>query len=327
MSKKAEPRFSVTLYSYSKELFTGYYSIEDCLDKVKEAGAQGVEIVSSQHLPEYPNPSTKSMEEFRKNVEMRGLLPVCYGAYADTGIKKGKSVSIDELTECLLKDIKNAHIMGFPVIRLGYDTPIEVIYRTIGEAEKRDIRMGIEIHAPLTVAHPIYLTYKDAIDKMETPYLGFVPDFSGWAKKLPEAILNAFIAHGMPEQLVNTLASAFVMNVELAKLKETMHSKGVPASFDNILDLAYHLVVKGDPKSLKDMLKQSFHVHAKFWSLNDNDMETCIPYDKLLSIVMDSDYSGFITSEYEGYELTDQYDGQDNVLRHINMMRRLLKEA
>lgn len=252
------------------------------------------------------------------------LVPACYGSYTDTGLRKGGIVTIDELAAVLRDDIKYAEIMGFPVIRLGYDTSPDVLYKVIDEVEKKKIKMGIEIHAPITVEHPIYKTFKATFDKLQSPYLGFVPDFSGWAKKLPDAILNYFIQLGLPQQLVDDLAFAFVTDVDIEQLKNNLHSKGVSKDLDFVLDLAYHVVVKGDPQSLRDMLSQSVHIHGKFWSLDENDMETCIPYPELLSIVKESNYSGFITTEYEGYELTPNYDGQDKVMRHNRMMRKYL---
>lgn len=327
MSRFETPKLSVSLYSYTKELYTGYYSIENCLEKVAEAGAEGVEIVNTQHLPGFPNPTLKFMEDFRKGMDKLHLQPACYGTYADTGIRKGGTMTVDEVAQSLFNDIKYAEIMGFPVIRLGYDTPVDVLYRVAEEAEKRKIKMGIEIHAPLTVSHPIYLTYKAAFDRLQSPYLGFVPDFSGWARKLPDALLNTLVQRGMPEQLVSSLAFAFVTDVKLQELKDMMHSKGVPSSFDYILDLAYHIVVKGDPASLKEMLPQTVHIHGKFWSLNADGLETCIPYQELLTFVKDSNYGGFITTEYEGYEVTDKLDGQENVVRHQKMMRKFLEIA
>jgi sugar phosphate isomerase/epimerase len=320
------PKLSVSLYSYTKELYTGHYSMEECLEKVAQTGAEGVEIVSTQHVLGFPKPSYKYLENFRKTMEKYNLKPACYGAYADTGLRKDGIVTVEELSATLLDDIKFAEIMGFPVIRLGYDTSLDVLYRVIDEAEKLKIKMGIEIHAPITVSHPIYNTFKAAFDKLKSPYLGFVPDFSGWATKLPDALLHALVERGMPKEIVDSLAVAFVTDVKLQKLKDDLHSKGFPESLDFVLDLAYHLVVKGNPESLKEILPQTVHIHAKFWSLDENNMETCIPYPELLSIIINSDYKGFITTEYEGYEITETYDGHDNVVKHQKMMRSFLSD-
>lgn len=317
-------KLSVSLYSYTKELYTGYYSMDNCLEKVAETGTEGVEIVNSQHLPGFPKPSLQSLEAFRKSMERHGLAPACYGSYADTGLRTGGVMTVDELASALLADIRYAEAMGFPVIRLGYDTSLDVLYRVIDEAEKRQIKMGIEIHAPITVSHPIYQAFSAAFDKLQSPYLGFVPDFSGWARKLPDALLQLIVKRGAPEMLADTLAYAFVTDVKLQDLKDKLHSQGVPDSIDYIIDLAYHIVVKGDPESLKEMLPRAVHIHGKFWSLDSNGMETCIPYPELLAIIKDSGYSGFISTEYEGYEITEAYDGHDNALRHQQMLRKYL---
>lgn len=324
MMRKNKPKISVTLYSYTKELYSGYYDIETCIAKAAEAGAQGVEIVNTQHLPGFPDPTVEYMENFRKLLEKYNLQAACYGSYTDSALRKDGIVTNDELVSILKKDIEYAHIMGFPVIRLGYDTSPEILERVVDEAAQKEIRLGIELHAPITVQHPIYKKFVNLFDKYNSPYLGFVPDFSGWAERLPDVMLNAMVAYGVPLPIVKALGTAFVEDVDIELLKKDFHSKGVPEELDYILDLVYHVVVKGDPESLKMILKRAVHVHGKFWGLNENDDETCIPYEKLLHIVNESGYSGFITSEFEGYEFSTEFDGQDNVMRHIRMMKKYL---
>ena len=318
------PKISVSLYGFTKELYTGYYTMEQCMEKAAESGADGVEIVNTQHIRRYPTPTPEYLDSFRKLMEKYRLEPACYGSYTDGALTKNGFVPDDVLVDALLRDLDFAEIMGFPVIRLGYDTSPKVLERVVDAAEKKEIKLGIELHAPITVEHPIYLKFEEMFDKLQSPYLGFVPDFSGWAKHLPDTVLNSAVSFGVPKAAAKMLGTAFVVGVDVEKIKKTAHSLGVPADFDYLLDLLFHVVVKGDPESLRKIMKRAVHVHGKFWGLDKNDMETCIPYPKLLSIVKESGYQGFVTSEYEGYELTPGYDGADNVRRHVGMMRKYL---
>ena len=66
-----------------------------------------------------------------------------------------------------------------------------------------------------------------------------------------------------------------------------------------------------------------FHMHGKFHYLYEDLTEASIPYEEILNVVKESDYNGYIVSEYEDHE-------SGNALlmtaRHQQMMRKILEK-
>ena len=66
-----------------------------------------------------------------------------------------------------------------------------------------------------------------------------------------------------------------------------------------------------------------FHMHGKFHYLYEDLTEASIPYEEILHVVKESDYNGYIVSEYEDHE-------SGNALlmtsRHQQMMRKILEK-
>lgn len=70
---------------------------------------------------------------------------------------------------------------------------------------------------------------------------------------------------------------------------------------DNKCDDAY------DPyNGVKEMMPKAFGVSAKSYDFDNNGNETILDYNKLLSIVKNSGYKGFIGVEYEGDRLSEE---------------------
>ena len=78
-----------------------------------DLGATGVEILADTHIPDYPNPSTRWIDEWHRLVAGYGLTPTCYSSWLDTRLNKGRALMLDEATAILLRDLELAHRLGF----------------------------------------------------------------------------------------------------------------------------------------------------------------------------------------------------------------------
>ena len=65
-----------------------------------------------------------------------------------------------------------------------------------------------------------------------------------------------------------------------------------------------------------------FHMHGKFHYLSEDFVEASIPYDQILEVVKNSDYDGYIVSEYEDHESGNAIE---MTRRHQIMMRKILR--
>ena len=73
-----------------------------------------------------------------------------------------------------------------------------------------------------------------------------------------------------------------------------------------------------------------FHIHAKFYEMLDDGTEYSIPYDKIVAVLIEGGYNGYLSSEYEGNRhIQDAFpvDSVEQVRRQHAMFERLLGEA
>ena len=71
----------------------------------------------------------------------------------------------------------------------------------------------------------------------------------------------------------------------------------------------------------------AFHIHAKFYEIDDSGNEPAIPYDEIIPVLVEGGYNGHLSSEYEGQRhIEDAFpvDAREQVRRQHAMFERLL---
>jgi hypothetical protein len=68
-------------------------------------------------------------------------------------------------------------------------------------------------------------------------------------------------------------------------------------------------------------------VQAKFFALDADDSEPCIPYPELIRTLRDGGYAGRIHSEFEGFLWDDDLDALDQIARQQAEIVRLWQSA
>jgi hypothetical protein len=73
-----------------------------------------------------------------------------------------------------------------------------------------------------------------------------------------------------------------------------------------------------------------FHIHAKFYEMLDDGTEYSIPYEKIIPVLIQGGFDGYLSSEYEGNRHIQDalpVDSIEQVRRQHAMFRRLLGET
>ena len=78
-----------------------------------------------------------------------------------------------------------------------------------------------------------------------------------------------------------------------------------------------------DFDGLRKIMKYSPHMHGKFIDILEDGTEATIPYDKILKVLDEENYDGYIVSEFEGQVKPGQ-SSFDYVRRHIALERKIL---
>ncbi|RDU24623.1 sugar phosphate isomerase/epimerase family protein [Anaerosacchariphilus polymeriproducens] len=322
----SEIKLGITLYCFTKEYCCGEMSLEDCIRTAKELGAEGYEIVASQMIPSYPYVSDKFLGEINSISHYYDIKPICYSANMDRGLRGDRNLSEDEMLAMAINDVKSAHKMGCKVMREQYLLSANAMKRLAPYAEDYDVKVGIEIHNPETPNTPIMREYLEAFKESGSKYLGFIPDFGLFACRPNKPMWDAALAAGTPLEILEMGKEMRLNEVPLEDAIEEFKKAGASGVALAALQGMYGFVqfrrdCKNELEGLKEIMSYCFHMHGKFHYLDENCHEASIPYNEIIPVIGNSDYKGFIVSEYE-----DHASGKalEMTKRHLIMMNKLL---
>ncbi len=316
----------ISLFSFTKEYCEGTMTFEDCIRTAKEMGAEGFEVVASQMIPSYPYISDQFLGELKAICSHYDIEAVSYGANMDCGLRYDRCLTEDEMVERAITDIRSANKMGCKVIRQQYLLSPNGLARIAPYAEAYNVKVGIEIHNPETPNTPAIMAYREAIEKSGSSYIGFVPDFGCFATKPNKPHWDEALKNGASLRLLEMARDMRYDAVPMDEARAKMLEAGAKTVELAILQEMYaFLQFKKDCKAeldgLKEIMPYCFHMHGKFHYLFEDLTEASIPYEEILNVIKNSDYDGYIVSEYEDHE-------SGNALlmtaRHQKMLKKLL---
>lgn len=322
-------RRGVSLYSYQEEFYTRAMTLEDCLSEASSIGALAIEILPEEMVPDFPNPSDQWIGQWHGWIDKYHLVADTYCQFQDTVLTKGRDLPLEDGVAMLERDLKLAKRMGLKNMRLLIGTPIDVVEKAIPLAEKYDVWMGFEIHAPAPVNSRLVQRWVEVIEKHKTRHLGIVPDFGIFQKRPPRVARDRQIRDGL-------LTEKIAMYIEQAAASGTPKEKAAaevakmnPKSGDTrYLDAFYNTKMQ-DPKLLIPLKPYVRHFHAKFYEMAEDYRETSIPYEEVIPVLLKEGFDASLASEYEGQRHTQDVvdtNSCEQVRRQHVMLRRLLGE-
>jgi sugar phosphate isomerase/epimerase len=327
------PRIGITLYSLSLEYRAGKYTFEELVRRAGELQlGPPVEIVGFQSIRGFPTVTDEFAARFRRLLDGAGLEPSCLGANVDTARRRDRLMDEDETVEYLTVQIDAARKLGFPLMRIQFGARPEALRRVAPVAERAGVRLGMEIHAPHHVDHPTVVALRELYDEIDSPYLGFIPDFGASTRAIPAGAVAQQREFGTPEEIIDLIvqtsdrvrrgeADAFVARRQL--LQEVEAAGGGPDAFRFAFS-ALTLWGGQPPEKWAEILPRVVHVHAKFFDIVDGE-EPSVDYAALMRVFRD--YDGTMSSEWEGSGWAKKPDGFAMVAAQQQMMRRHLAAA
>ena len=173
------------------------------------------------------------------------------------------------------------------------------------------MKVGVEIHAPLTIEAPPVAALKELFTRLDTPWLGFIPDMSSSMRAVPDAVDDAHRAAGIaPELTALTKALWAEDGPTMAKFPElesrAAEAGASPPQIGN-LKMLFTMHGKMDPERWADFFPHVVHVHGKFYGIVDG-ADPSIDWPAVARVLVEQGYDGFISSEYEAHAYTDRYD-------------------
>ena len=328
MVKDHDIKRGVSLYSFQEEYFLRKMSLEDLLATTTRLGIQGVEIIGDQMIPGYPNISDSFYDLWHAWLEKYKLTPTCLDMFLDWNKYKGRVMTDDEKVQSVLKDIQSANRLGCTVIRVITHTEPKILERLAPYAEKYNVRLGVEIHSPFHFDHEYEQSLLAMYQKVQSPYLGFVPDMGIFVKSFPRVISERWVRDGANPEIVRFIVEAF-NNHAMDHIEEDVKKMGAtPEDVGRAIGATRFIYT--NPRRMLDFMPYIFHIHAKFYEMLPEYREYSIPYEDIIPVLIEGGYLGYLSSEYEGNRhIQDAFevDSTEQVRRQHVMFKHLLGEA
>lgn len=316
----------VSLYSYQEEFFLRKMSLEDCIAAAAKTGATGIEMLGQQSIVGFPKLTDGFVDQWFGWMDKYGTTPVCHDMFLDTKRFKGQLMTEDEQLASLIEDIKFANRLGFKIIRIICSTSPEIMERAIPYAEQYDVKLGIEIHSPWHINSAWMTRHWEVMEKTGSKYLGFIPDMGMFTKRLARVMTDRLIRQGADEKIVEFVCQ--------------QHEKGVMAEYiigevsqmsKRPIDIAVAELTRhniyNNPNSMLPFMDRIFHIHAKFYDMQEDYTEFSIPYKDVIAVLKKGGFDGYLSSEYEGNRhIQDAFevDSVEQVRRQQEMFKILI---
>jgi len=329
MTQKHSIKRGVSLYSFQEEYFLRKMTLEDCIAACASLGANGIETIAEQMMPGFPHLSDDFYAQWHGWMDQYGVTPTCHDMFLDTKKYKGRLMTDEEMLASVVRDIKHANRLGCTVIRMIVITPPHIMEMAAPYAEDYNVRLGIEIHAPFHFDHEWIQKHYEVMERVGSPYLGFVPDMGTYEKRFPRVRSERIIRNGANPEIVHYISAAYEQHEDLDAVEEKVKQMGGGKLELGMVQDARRIIYD-DPRRLLDFMPRIFHIHAKFYEMLDEGREYSIPYEEVVPVLIEGGYDGYLSSEYEGNRhIQDAFevDSFEQVRRQQEMFKRLLGEA
>jgi len=325
-------RLSTTLFALTNEWLSRRYTFEQLVDKVAELElGPGLELIGFQSIRGFPRVDAEFERTFKRLLDRHGFEPSCLGANIDLARRTDRLMSREEVQETLTAQVEAARILGFPVVRAQkLDDDLYEWAAALGE--DAGVKLGIEIHAPLFVDHPMVLGLREIFDRIDSPALGFIPDSSATMTALPIGQLRAFERDGLTRSQTDFLRELWERggppNELFDEFAERARSEGATPQAVNQVRIVFSMFARNDPRRWLEIIPRVIHVHAKFYELEADGSDASVPHHELFDVLLAGGYDGFVSSEWEAHAWADlqDADGFEMVRRHQELYRNLLAQ-
>ncbi|MBR2782499.1 MAG: TIM barrel protein [Oscillospiraceae bacterium] len=344
----ANIKLGLTLYSLTKEQVNFGWTTEDCLKAAKQLGVTGVEFVASQTFgTHYPWPTDEELYNVANLCAKYGLEIAAYSGQADRGKRSDLlDLSEEDMLAYAINDVKNAYKIGAKAQRQQNNMYPEAFKKLAPWAEKYGVKVGIEMHNPMTPREPNSEAFNKAIEEADSPYIGWTPDFGMFgssmmtgarpknmseadqkiAQQMARRRMGIPSRAGMPEEVCQFFEDHQDMSNEeleaaMAQFDLTDFQKGA------IHVMLFNPDLAGDTRDTiwedfeSIIVPHTVHCHGKFTSLNEEGDDPNIHTSRVLDILKKSDYDGYISIEWEGR--TD-HPTMPVLQRHVDFYRKTL---
>lgn len=314
-------KLGVSLYSFSTEYIHEKLDFEQLLEKAHNMGYKGVEIVAAQMVPEYPYPSKAWLDWFRDKLEEYELEPVCWSAYIDMGIRSDRDLTEEEIIQFTINDLEYAKRAGFPLVRTQHAISPPIFRKMIPVCRDMDMKLTIEMHHPHHPAVPVWQEYFDIMQHEGKGVVGFVPDFSIFQTMPHKLYLDQALSYGCRQDKLDEIIAMHANGADAAALEGRGFNEIERHTAEEMFK---KFSAPARMEQWQDIIDCAFYLHGKFYYLENDTHDVCIPFEEILATVRNLGYKGYIASEYEGHHFDSSVDSEEQLKRFASLCSGIL---
>ena len=293
----------ISFYSYLYEYYQGLMSLEDCFREAAAADIKGVELLADYMLPGYPNLSNEFVEQWFSLLKKYDMEPVCLDLFNGVNPIGNIPLSDEEHAQGLIEDLHIAARLHFPCVRISAMTSLKVVEAVLPEARRLNVKLGYEIHPPLSMDSLWFEEKLAFIREKQTEDVGFIPDMGIFAKYANPVRKEWFIRKGVRRAVSDAVDAAFAEGKtgEDRRLRSDALEKEY--SLTDLEKRYMREVFRENSENPDNIVKYKdyfFHIHGKFYEMDEHCRETSLNYEAVLDRLKAAGYEGYICSEYEG---------------------------
>ena len=334
----------VSLYSYQQAQFFKKMTWKDQIVEVHDnLKTDGIEIIDEQLIRNYPFPSDEFIYDWNNFIARYNMQHVTMDIYLDVHQFRDHVMNHREAAERLKNDIKLAARMGFKNVRPLCLVPIDVIEMALETAEKYDVRMGKEIHAPLPIrpgakkqptkgmAAALDFRMTDQIielaQKTGSKHVGLVPDFGIFQHSPSQVAIDYAKRHTKNPDIIDFILE-HSREYEYDDLDALLAEKfpGHDLNMGTIERMSLH-ESSAKPEDIIDVIPYIVSMHGKFYNMTEIPgrpgcyEDKAIDYETPMKYLRENGFDGYIDSEFEGQR--DQQDiGYENLVDEVDQVRK-----
>lgn len=320
----------ISLYSFQEEMFLGKMDVEDCVAFGAQIGAHGIEILPEQNMPTFPNITDAQIGEWRDRLARHGAHFTCYDMFLDTKRRKDRLMSDEEQVESIHRDLVLCNRLGIRNMRILIFVRPDILEKCVPMAEKLDVHMGVEVHAPWHLEHAWILRTIEVADRLGTQHLGILPDMGIFMKHYPPAFRARFERQGARPEVAQFIVDQHEQKVmcEYTIYEVAVKMQGNKAEVAMAETLRH--APYANPKRIGEYVPYFRHIQAKFYEMNEDCTDPAIAYDEVIPALVKAGWEGTLSSEYEGnrwIQDVHEVDSREQVRRQHVMFERLIAKA
>ncbi|NVK57145.1 MAG: TIM barrel protein [Alteromonadaceae bacterium] len=324
-----------TIYSMTNEWLAGQFTLPQLIDEVgKRKLGPGLEMIGFQNLKGFPGKVDKQeLKHFLDAIERNELTLTSLAGNADIALNPNKWMDTDESVEYMRPQIEMAGELGFPVMRIQIGLTPEVLTKLEPIAAKAKVKLGMEIHAPEGPNTPKVMATREVYEKIDSEYLGFVPDFSSCMRAIPPGMLDKLAQAGLSEDgkqlLIRMWESEGHPFKRYMAFAEQAKEAGEPELPILQSKLIFTMFGRQQPEEWADILDRTVHIHAKFYEVNEQCTDSpSIDHYRILPVFDNADRTISMSSEWEGHAFwnADEVCAFEMVRRHHRMCEHILNK-